>query len=133
MKILHRDVKATNILLDEKLTAKVSDFGASKLVLDDKTRLLTLMQGTMGYLDPKYLQSNTLTKKGDVYSFGVVLVEILTSENAVRFDKSKAERNLANLFVSTICLAPKPVGLQTVSFGRVIAQACQHRGVQSLG
>ncbi|XP_062014634.1 putative wall-associated receptor kinase-like 16 [Rosa rugosa] len=102
MKIVHRDVKATNILLDEKLTAKLSDFGASKLVLDDKTRLSTLMQGTMGYLDPEYLQSNTLTKKGDFYSFGVVLVELLTSENAIRFDKSKAERNLANLFVSTI-------------------------------
>ncbi|XP_024158688.1 wall-associated receptor kinase 3 [Rosa chinensis] len=102
MQIVHRDVKATNILLDEKLTAKVSDFGASKLVPDDKTQLSTLVQGTMGYLDPEYLQSNTLTEKSDVYSFGVVLVELLTSENAVRFDKPEAERNLANVFVSII-------------------------------
>lgn len=100
--IVHRDVKATNILLDEKLTAKVSDFGASKLVPDDETQLPTLVQGTMGYLDPEYLQSNTLTEKSDVYSFGVVLVELLTSQNAVRSDKPEAERNLANVFVSTM-------------------------------
>nr|XP_011462000.1 PREDICTED: wall-associated receptor kinase 3-like [Fragaria vesca subsp. vesca] len=100
--IVHRDVKATNILLDEKLTAKVSDFGASKLVPDDETQLPTLVQGTMGYLDPEYLQSNTLTEKSDVYNFGVVLVELLTSQNAVRSDKPEAERNLANVFVSTM-------------------------------
>ncbi|KAM5558459.1 hypothetical protein ABKV19_020252 [Rosa sericea] len=105
-RIIHRDVKATNILLDEKLTVKVTDFGASKLVPDDKTVVSTLVQGTMGYLDPEYLRSNTLTEKSDVYSFGVVLVELLTGENAVRFDKPEEERNLANVFVSTINKGP---------------------------
>ncbi|PRQ23248.1 putative protein kinase RLK-Pelle-WAK family [Rosa chinensis] len=98
--IIHRDVKATNILLDEKFTAKVSDFGASRLVPEDPNQLPTIVQGTMGYLDPEYLQSNILTDKSDVYSFGVVLVELLTSKKVVSFDRSEEERNLANVFVS---------------------------------
>jgi serine/threonine protein kinase len=102
MQIVHRDVKTTNILLDEKFTAKVSDFGASKLVPEDEDQLSTLVQGTMGYLDPEYLQSNTLTEKSDVYSFGVVLVELLTSRRALSFDKPEAERSLANVFVCAV-------------------------------
>ncbi|PRQ44210.1 putative protein kinase RLK-Pelle-WAK family [Rosa chinensis] len=102
MQIVHRDVKATNILLDEKFTAKVSDFGASKLVPEDQDQLSTLVQGTMGYLDPEYLQSNTLTEKSDVYSFGVVLVELLTSRRALSLDKPEAERSLANVFVCAV-------------------------------
>ncbi|CAL8991918.1 unnamed protein product [Prunus brigantina] len=100
--IIHRDVKATNILLDENYVAKVSDFGASKLVPEDQNQVSTLVQGTMGYLDPEYLQSNTLTEKSDVYSFGVVLAELLTSQKAISFQKPEAERNLANLFVSLV-------------------------------
>ncbi|XP_034199251.1 wall-associated receptor kinase 3-like [Prunus dulcis] len=100
--IIHRDVKAMNILLDENYVAKVSDFGASKLVPEDQNQVSTLVQGTMGYLDPEYLQSNTLTEKSDVYSFGVVLAELLTSQKALSFQKPEAERNLANLFVSLV-------------------------------
>nr|XP_011462033.1 PREDICTED: wall-associated receptor kinase 3-like [Fragaria vesca subsp. vesca] len=102
MQIVHRDVKATNILLDENFTAKVSDFGASKLVPEDQNQLSTLVQGTLGYLDPEYLQSNTLTKKSDVYSFGVVLVELITSQVAISHKKPEAERNLANCFVTSV-------------------------------
>ncbi|XP_050367884.1 wall-associated receptor kinase 5-like [Argentina anserina] len=100
--IVHRDVKATNILLDENYTAKVSDFGASKLVPDDQNQLSTLVQGTLGYLDPEYLQSNTLTEKSDVYSFGVVLVELITSQVAISHNKPEAERNLANCFIISV-------------------------------
>ncbi|XP_004307968.1 PREDICTED: wall-associated receptor kinase 1-like isoform X1 [Fragaria vesca subsp. vesca] len=102
--ILHRDVKATNILLDENLTAKVSDFGASKLVPEDQnTQMATLVQGTLGYLDPEYIQTHKLTEKSDVYSFGVVLVELLTSQMAINSNKKlEEERNLANCFLMAV-------------------------------
>ncbi|PQM38887.1 hypothetical protein Pyn_12902 [Prunus yedoensis var. nudiflora] len=90
-----------NILLDQKYTAKVADFGASKLVPDqDEGKLSTLVQGTLGYLDPEYLMSHILTEKSDVYSFGVVLVELISSQKALSSNKnSEVGRNLANVFV----------------------------------
>ncbi|XP_047340643.1 putative wall-associated receptor kinase-like 16 [Impatiens glandulifera] len=97
--IIHRDIKTANILLDDMYTAKVSDFGASKLVPADKTEIATLVQGTFGYLDPEYFFSNQLTEKSDVYSFGVVLVELLTGEKALCYDRPDKHKNLAMYFV----------------------------------
>ncbi|XP_061373358.1 putative wall-associated receptor kinase-like 16 [Gastrolobium bilobum] len=100
--IIHRDVKTTNILLDHNLIAKVSDFGASRIVPLDKNQLTTLVQGTLGYLDPEYFQTSHLTEKSDVYSFGVVLAELLTGKKALSFERPEEDRNLAVYFLSSM-------------------------------
>nr|XP_043636935.1 wall-associated receptor kinase 2-like [Erigeron canadensis] len=98
--IYHRDIKSSNILLDEKFRAKLSDFGISKSVMGDQTHLSTLVKGTYGYLDPEYFQSNQFTEKSDVYSFGIVLVELLTGKKPIYSIGPGESRSLATLILS---------------------------------
>ncbi|XP_052880769.1 wall-associated receptor kinase 2-like [Gossypium arboreum] len=100
--IYHRDIKSSNILLDEKFRAKVSDFGTSRSVGIDQTHLTTKVLGTFGYLDPEYFQSSHFTEKSDVYSFRVVIVELLTGKEAILTFGSQEKRGLVSYFMSSM-------------------------------
>ncbi|XP_040366479.1 probable leucine-rich repeat receptor-like serine/threonine-protein kinase At3g14840 isoform X3 [Rosa chinensis] len=85
LKIVHRDIKMTNILLDRDLNPKISDFGLAKLNEEEKTHISTRVAGTIGYMAPEYAQWGYLTDKVDVYSFGVVALELVSGKNNIKY------------------------------------------------
>uniref|UniRef100_A0A7N2N8B6 non-specific serine/threonine protein kinase n=1 Tax=Quercus lobata TaxID=97700 RepID=A0A7N2N8B6_QUELO len=94
--IIHRDVKTANILVNEKLQAKIADFGFSKFFTEGQSHLSTAIVGTMGYLDPEYYTSNRLTERSDVYSFGIVLLELITGKRAIIKSHNKDNTNIVD-------------------------------------
>lgn len=104
--VIYRDLKSSNILLDQEFNAKLSDFGLAKLgPVGDKTHVSSRVMGTYGYCAPEYQRTGQLTVKSDVYSFGVVLLEMITGRRAIDTTRRNEEQTLV-AWVSSFALIP---------------------------
>ncbi|KAH6835920.1 Protein kinase superfamily protein [Perilla frutescens var. hirtella] len=95
-KVVHRDIKSSNILIDDEFNAKVSDFGLAKLLGAGKSHITTRVMGTFGYVAPEYANTGLLNEKSDVYSFGVLLLEAITGRDPVDYGRPAPEVNLVD-------------------------------------
>ncbi|XP_065862466.1 probable serine/threonine-protein kinase At1g01540 isoform X1 [Euphorbia lathyris] len=93
-KVVHRDIKSSNILLDKQWNAKVSDFGLAKLLGSERSYVITRVMGTFGYVAPEYASTGMLNVRSDVYSFGILLMEIISGRNLVDYSRPPGEVNL---------------------------------------
>ncbi|KAI4295530.1 hypothetical protein L6164_035569 [Bauhinia variegata] len=101
-KVVHRDVKSSNILLDRKWNAKVSDFGLAKLLGPEKSYVTTRVMGTFGYVSPEYASTGMLNEGSDVYSFGILLMEIITGRSPIDYSRAPGEMNLVDWFKAMV-------------------------------
>ncbi|KAF5468240.1 hypothetical protein F2P56_012407 [Juglans regia] len=93
-KVVHRDIKSSNILLDKQWNPKVSDFGLAKLLGSEMSYVTTRVMGTFGYVAPEYASTGMLNERSDVYSFGILLMEIISGRNPVDYSRPAGEVNL---------------------------------------
>ncbi|KAJ6820937.1 putative inactive receptor kinase [Iris pallida] len=93
-KVVHRDVKSSNILLDKQWNPKVSDFGLAKLLGSERSYVTTRVMGTFGYVAPEYASTGMLNERSDVYSFGILIMEIISGRNPVDYSRPPGEVNL---------------------------------------
>ncbi|ONK82082.1 uncharacterized protein A4U43_C01F35930 [Asparagus officinalis] len=97
-KVVHRDIKSSNILIDDEFNGKISDFGLAKLLGSGKSHVATRVMGTFGYVAPEYANTGLLNEKSDVYSFGVLLLEAITSRDPVDYKRPQDEVHLVEWF-----------------------------------
>ncbi|XP_039120012.1 LOW QUALITY PROTEIN: probable serine/threonine-protein kinase At1g01540 [Dioscorea cayenensis subsp. rotundata] len=103
-KVVHRDIKSSNILLDKHWNAKVSDFGLAKLLGAESNYVTTRVMGTFGYVAPEYASSGMLNERSDVYSFGILIMEIISGRNPVDYSRPVGEVNLVEWLKSMVSL-----------------------------
>ncbi|KAL1220741.1 putative serine/threonine-protein kinase [Cardamine amara subsp. amara] len=101
-KVVHRDIKSSNILLDRQWNAKVSDFGLAKLLGSESSYVTTRVMGTFGYVAPEYACTGMLNEKSDIYSFGILIMEIITGRNPVDYSRPQGETNLVDWLKSMV-------------------------------
>ncbi|CAM8883766.1 unnamed protein product [Rhodiola kirilowii] len=114
-RIIHRDIKSSNILLNNNFDARVSDFGLAKLALDANSHVTTRVMGTFGYMAPEYASSGKLTEKSDVYSFGVVLLELITGRKPVDASQPSGDESLVEWARPLLADA-----IETAEFGALV-------------
>lgn len=125
-KIIHRDIKSANILLEDDFEAQVADFGLARLNDTTQTHVSTRVMGTFGYLAPEYASSGKLTDRSDVYSFGVVLLELITGRKPVDPTQPLGDESLVEWARPLVIQA-----LETGDFGEVIDPRLKKRYVES--
>jgi brassinosteroid insensitive 1-associated receptor kinase 1 len=104
-KIIHRDVKAANVLLDENFEALVGDFGLAKLMDYKGTHVTTAVRGTVGHIAPEYMSTGRSSEKTDVFGYGIMLLELVTGQRAFNVSRLATDEDV--MLLDWVCFSPK--------------------------